>query len=303
MTDQQCIDTFNTHLVTEKRLAHNTVSAYHSDIAQLLEYLHDHRLSLKKATTQHLKKFVRGLHKRACKPRTIARKISAYKMLYLFLHDRYEWDNTAEPLVMPRVNKTLPNFLTRDEIEQLLAAARKDESMKGRRNLMMLQLLYATGMRITELVSLHVDQLRFDTGFILINGKGGKQREVPLPMLVCQMLSYYLKAIYPSLCDAIETKMPRKILFPTVRKGSAQPMTRQAFWLILKKLLVEANIPKNVSPHTLRHSLATHLLQAGADIRSLQLWLGHEKMSTVEMYTHLDKGEVRVTYDEKHPRA
>jgi integrase/recombinase XerD len=137
-----------------------------------------------------------------------------------------------------------------------------------------------------------------------VYGKGGRQRDIPLPMSVCEQLQRYVSDVLPALtADISPTGAAKTILFPTVRNGVAHCITRQSFWMTLKKLLIVAGITKSVSPHTLRHSLATHLLQAGADIRSLQLWLGHEQMSTVEIYTHLDTRMVRKSYDKKHPRA
>ncbi|MEI7580815.1 MAG: tyrosine-type recombinase/integrase [bacterium] len=299
-----CLATFQTFLLTEKRLSRNSVSAYMTDVKQVGEFLAQHTITLETATSDDLKMYVRHLHTQKSQARTIARKISALKVLYSFLADVYQCTNAAEPLVMPKIDKSLPIYLTHEEIKLLIQTALQDESVKGRRNTMMLQLLYATGLRITELVSLRRENIHFDTGFLNVQGKGGRQRDIPLPMSICEQLQRYVHDIVPKiLTDAHTTTSAKTMLFPTVRSGVIACITRQSFWIILKKLLSTAGITKPVSPHTLRHSLATHLLQAGADIRSLQLWLGHEQMSTVEIYTHLDTRMVRKSYDKKHPRA
>jgi len=295
---------FQSYLLTEKRLSRNSVSAYMSDVRQLSVYLASLGCSLADATGDQLKAYVRSLHVAQQEPRTIARKISAFKVLYAFLAERHGCNNSADILIMPKIDKSLPIYLTHDEIKVLIETAMKDVSTKGRRNLMMLQLLYATGLRITELVTLRSENVHFDTGFLNIVGKGGRQRDVPVPLSITQQLQAYWRDIVPLLLmEATASGAAKHLLFPSVRSGKVTALTRQAFWGILKKLLIASGITKNVSPHTLRHSLATHLLQAGADIRSLQLWLGHEQMSTVEIYTHLDKTMVRKSYDKKHPRA
>lgn len=296
---------FQTYLLTEKRLSRNSVSAYMTDIKQLDAYSTvQFKLSFAHLSGDQLKQYIRFLHITKQQPRTIARKISAFKVLYAFLVERHGCQNSAAVLVMPKISKTLPVYLTHDEIKTLIEAAMKDDSIKGRRNLMMLQLLYATGLRITELIMLRSENVHFDTGFLNIVGKGGRQREIPIPLSISQQLYTYWRKIVPQLLlEAAAIGAAKHLLFPSVRNGTVTAITRQAFWGILKKLLITSGITKNVSPHTLRHSLATHLLQAGADIRSLQLWLGHEQMSTVEIYTHLDKTMVRKSYDKKHPRA
>jgi len=296
---------FQTYLLTEKRLSRNSVSAYLTDTEQLQAYLaQKYAGTLAQATGVQLKAYIRSLHNAKAQPRTIARKVSAFKVLYAFLSERFGAVNAAEVLIIPKIEKTLPTYLTHDEIQSLIRAAAGDGTLRGKRNLMMLQLLYATGLRITELVTLRIENIHFDTGFVSVVGKGGRQREIPLPMPICEALGNYVRSVLAELLiDSGVTVNGKTLIFPTVRGRKVTPITRQAFWAILKDILALSGITKNVSPHTLRHSLATHLLQAGADIRSLQLWLGHEQMSTVEIYTHLDKSMVRKAYDHKHPRA
>lgn len=303
-TDEQYLVQFTTYLITEKRSSPNTLDAYRRDIQQMIDYLQSQSLSVSTCSQNDLKLYLRERHKQKVAPRTLSRKISAMKMFFGYLSEQYdEINHVADLLLFPKIEKTLPVYLSEDEIERLLAAAQQDTSPKGVRNLVMLHLLYASGMRITELVQLTTDQYHMDTGFLSVHGKGNKQRDVPLPHSVCDTLRDYLEEVYPKLVpDEIRNKN-KNYLFASVRKGVVHHITRQSFWLLLKQLLIKANIPKNVSPHTLRHSLATHLLQAGADIRSLQLLLGHEQIGTVELYTHLDTSQLRRVYDAKHPRA
>ncbi|MGD1997555.1 MAG: tyrosine recombinase [Candidatus Dependentiae bacterium] len=303
-TDEQYLAQFETYLLTEKRVTENTFDAYQRDVKQLLTFLRENELTVSACTNSDLKLYVRALHKRKVAPRTLARKISALKVFFAYLSEHYaEVSDAAEQLLFPKVDKTLPVYLSEDEVERLLAAAQQDTSPKGVRNLMMLHLLYASGMRISEMVQLKTGQYHPDTGFLSIHGKGNKQRDVPLPHSVCDTMRDYLENTYPKLVPEELRSSQTNYLFASVRKGVVHHMTRQSFWLLLKQLLIKANIKKNVSPHTLRHSLATHLLKAGADVRSLQLLLGHEHIGTVELYTHLDRSQIRRVYDAKHPRA
>ena len=183
--------------------------------------------------------------------------------------------------------------------------AAKDQSEKGVRNNVMLNVLYASGMRVTELVSLKLHQVNFETGFLTITGKGSKDRHIPMPLSTLELLQHYIDNVYKTVTLTLKKKQKpqEQFLFLTVKAGIAKPMSRQFFWLILKNLLKKAGIEKNIFPHALRHSLATHLLKNGADLRSLQLLLGHVNLSTVQIYTHVDTSELRKVYDKKHPRA
>jgi len=297
---------FQSYLLAERHLARNSVMSYMLDIAKLERLLAGQgTASLFEATPAHLKAYVRSLHTAKAQPRTIARKISSMKVFFGFLADRFGIANSAADLVVPKIDKTLPVFLTHDEIKAMMQTALLEATTsRGKRNALMLQLLYATGLRITELITLRLENINFDTGFLNVIGKGGRQRDIPLPLVVCEQLQNYVDTLLPESIKEVSGELsPKLFLFPLVRNKKIKPITRQAFWIILKKILAASGVHKNVSPHTLRHSIATHLLQAGADIRSLQLLLGHERMSTVEIYTHLDKSMVRKAYDKKHPRA
>ncbi len=301
-SDNDLITSFHAHLLTEKRISENTFLAYRQDIEQLLTFLHERKETLSTCTKTHLKSLLKKLKRSGAKPRTLSRKISAVKLFFAYLHQHYAIANRADGLVFPKIEKSLPIYLTENEIERLFKVAKRDESPRGRRNKVILSLLYATGMRISELLGLTIDQVQFDTGFIQVMGKGNKERAVPVPHGMLKMLRNYVDVTKKQLLPA-SIPLSNNHLFISFYQGKDRPMTRQAYWIILKKLLVKANITKKVSPHTLRHSLATHMLRNGANLRSLQLLLGHEQLSTLQVYTHLETTQIRDVYDKKHPRA
>jgi integrase/recombinase XerD len=295
---------FETYLLTEKRFSQNTFLSYRRDLLQFGAFLKNKRVLIPACTKDHLRAYLKYLKDQGLTAKSIARKISTLKHFFSFLHERYHIDNSARSLVFPKLEKTLPRYLSEQEVQQLLAAANRDTSDKGFRNKVMLYLLYATGMRVSELVSLTLDKIVFDTGFVHIMGKGKKERAVPLPKNILELLSHYTQVIYPRLLPpSYHKEGMTQYLFATVQKGELKPISRQLFWLSLKKILKCAAIFKDVSPHSLRHSLATHLLKNGADIRSLQMLLGHESLATVQIYTHLGNQDIRRIYDKKHPRA
>lgn len=296
---------FEAYLLTEKRVSQNTFDAYKSDISQLIHYLKKKRSSLGSCSKDHLRAFLKELKKGGLSAKSLSRKISAWKLLYAFLRDRYAMPNVAGALIFPTVEKTLPNYLSEQEAQKLLAAANRDSSDRGIRNKVMIYLLYASGMRVSELVNSTIDQIHFDTGFINVVGKGRKERVIPLPKNILELLRHYLDVIYPRLLPKNITLRNNvgNYLFCALYKNQLKPMSRQYFWLMLKKILSRAAIFKNVTPHSLRHSLATHLLKNGADIRSLQMLLGHQNLATVQIYTHLSNPQLRLIYDKKHPRA
>lgn len=296
---------FDTYLLTEKRVAQNSFSAYKSDLEQFLQFLTSIKVTLETCSKKHLTLFLKWLYDQGIGARSVARKISTLKLLFSFLHEKYELKNCAQDLILPHLEKKLPLYLTEDEITRLLEFVARDNSQRGIRNKTMLYLLYATGMRISELLSLTVDSIQFQTGFVNVVGKGRKERSVPIPVSVLALVQTYMNSSYKMLLESagIEKQKGENYLFFSVQNKEIKPLRRQTFWGILKKLLKGAYISKDISPHSLRHSLATHLLHQGADLRSLQLLLGHEQIATVQIYTHLEKSELRKMYDKKHPRA
>ncbi len=294
---------FEAYLLTEKRVAENTFLAYVRDVRQLSQYLVGRRTDVGVCKKEHLRAFLKELKSQGVSAKSLSRKISAVKLLYSFLSDRYKLPNVAGVLTFPAVERRLPNYLSEQEVQQLLHAAGSDVSARGMRNKVMLYLLYASGVRVSELMSLTVEQLHFDSGFVHVVGKGKKERVIPLPKNLLDLLRYYLDHVYPKLLPKNVSTGKANYLFFTLYKNALKPMSRQYFWQTLKKILVAAGITRNVTPHSLRHSLATHLLKNGADIRSLQMLLGHENLATVQIYTHLSNPQLRHIYDKKHPRA
>ncbi|MFH1461359.1 MAG: tyrosine recombinase [bacterium] len=306
LNDDHFFTSYTTFLLTEKRVSKNTFLAYRKDVEQLLSFLKNKKTTLKTCNKNHLKSFLKSFKNLGITAKTLSRKISCYKAFFRFLNERFNIPNKAGGLIFPKIEQYLPIYLTEEEIGLLLKAAAKDASDKGIRNRVMLSLLYASGMRVSELTNLRVDQIHFDTGFIGLVGKGNKERLVPLPENILKFLRFYLDNIYEKLKPkGVKNKniFGQNFLFFSFYKNQIKAITRQSFWIILKNILSKANIQKNVSPHTLRHSLATHLLKGGANIRSLQMLLGHEQLTTVQVYTHLEKSHLREVYDDKHPRA
>jgi integrase/recombinase XerD len=301
----EVIGNFHTYLLTEKRVSQNTFLAYKRDLEQFDQFLIKEKLKISDVTKKHLNAFLKMVKDQGLSAKTLSRKISSLKLFFNYLSSQHVSSNPAKTLIFPKLEKTLPTYLTEQEIEKLLSAANRDTSDKGVRNKVMLYLLYATGMRVSELVSLTIDQIHFDTGFARVVGKGSKERMIPLPKNILELLRFYVDTVYPKLLPknidlTINTK---KYLFAACYNNQLKPLSRQSFWGLLKKILSRAAIFKNVSPHSLRHSLATHLLQKGADLRSLQMLLGHQNLATVQVYTHLGNSEIRKVYDKKHPRA
>jgi integrase/recombinase XerD len=296
---------FFIYLLTEKRVSENTFLAYKHDVLQLEAFLKSKKRSVKSCQLRHLKLLLKHFKESGLKAKTVSRKISTMKLFFDFLNERFRRSNLGKDLIFPLLEKELPAYLSEREIQSLFSVASKDNREKGIRNKVMLFLLYASGMRVSEMVSLSSDQICFDTGFVKISGKGNKDRVVPLPQNVLDLIRYYIDVVIPQLIPKPLRHLPleNNYLFFSFYGRKIKPISRQFFWMILKKLLKQASIFKKISPHSMRHSLATHLLKNGADIRSLQMLLGHENLSTVQIYTHLGDGEMRRVYDEKHPRA
>jgi integrase/recombinase XerD len=289
-------------LLTEKRVSKNTFAAYRRDTEQFLQFLEKEKQTLKKCNKAHLKKFLRTLKNQGVTAKTLARKISSLKLFFSFLHDRFEFENKAASLISPKIEKKLPVYLTEEEIKLLFDTAGKDNSYRGIRNKVMLSLLYATGMRVSELVNMKLEQIHFDTAFVTIIGKGNKERMAPVTQNVLDLMRFYIDTVHNKLLPGTE-KQKVSYLFPVSYQSKVKPISRQQFWSILKVIITKSGIKKNISPHSLRHSLATHLLKKGANIRLLQVLLGHEQLTTVQVYTHLEKSQLRKVYDKKHPRA
>lgn len=294
---------FIAYLLTEKRVSQNTFAAYRRDIQQFMFFIKQHNLEIKELTAKDIKLFLKYLKDISLSARSMSRKISSLKTFYGYVERYHSWPNLSNELTFPKLEKRLPSYLTEQEIEHLLKVAAADKSDQAVRNKVMLYLLYVSGMRISELINLHLSDIHFDTGFIAVSGKGGKGRMIPVPESMLAMLKKYLDTVYHNFVYKKIKKRATDYLFPVSYAGKVKAITRQAFWGILKAIWKKTGNPKSISPHKLRHSLATHMLKNGADLRSLQLLLGHENVSTVQIYTHIETSYLRSVYDKKHPRS
>ena len=301
--DLDYLTNFEMFLLSEKRVSKNTFSAYKKDIEQLLEFLKNEKTNLKSCDKNHLKNFLRHLRKNGATPKTVSRKISTMKLFFTFLNENFDLEDKGKALIFPKLEQTLPIYLTEEEIEILFKIVNEDNSFRGIRNKVMFSLMYATGVRVSELVNMRINQVEFETGFIKVEGKGSKERMIPVPQSILSLLKYYLENIYEKLISKKNKLEKRVFLFPISYKNQVKPISRQIFWGVIKNLIAISGIKKNIFPHSLRHSVATHLLRKGANIRLLQELLGHENLTTIQVYTHLEDSHLRNIYDKKHPRS
>lgn len=296
---------FETYLLTEKRVSHNTFEAYRKDLDQFFLFLDENRLDIATIDTDVIRLFLKQLSDQHISARTRSRKISSLKAFFTFAHPILGIKNSAHEILFPVIEKRLPHYLQEEEIELLLQTATQESAHGARekRNQVMLFLLYVSGMRISELITLKVTDIHFDTKLISVVGKGGRNRMIPLPEMMIDMLFDFLNTTYRDLLACSEGQNKNNFLFPVLYKGCLKQLSRQACWQLLQKICFKAELKKAISPHKLRHSFATHMLKNGADLRSLQVMLGHENLATVQMYTHVELSYLRMVYDAKHPRA
>ncbi len=307
-TDERCVMKklyikFEQYLMTEKRVAQNTVQAYQSDLEQSIDFFEKKGcVTFRDVTVDLVKEFLYHLRMTLkISARSSSRKLSSLKAFSKYLQKHHGMDDFTFNVAFPKLEKKLPKFLTQDQIMQLFEAAQIDTTPSGHRNHVMIALAYVCGIRVSELVELTRTNVNFDDRLLHVSGKGGKQRIIPLPESVSSMLQLYLHKSQPYLFKNMT--IDSDYLFPILYADKIKPMTRQAFWGILKDVVTKANLPGMVSPHVLRHSVATHLLKKGANLRLLQMALGHEHLETVQVYTHIEVSHLRKLYDAKHPRA
>lgn len=298
------IELFTTYLLTQKRVSQNTYLAYKRDLVQFFDFLSKNNINFDSVTEIEIKSFLKSLKNSNISTKSIARKIASLKSFFRFLEKQHQFQNKTDNISTPKVEKSLPRYLTDDEILKLFTQANKDKSPRGIRNKLIIHLLYATGMRVSELIVLKTDQIHFDTGFLIIMGKGNKERSIPILGSTVNLIKDYLDNCYNKLLATnINPISSNNYLFPILIGDRIQNISRQTIWNILQKMLRMTGISKKVSPHSLRHSFATHMLKNGANLRFLQILLGHEQISTVEIYTHLEISNLRKIYDKAHPRA
>jgi integrase/recombinase XerD len=290
---------YENYLKLEKSLSQNSVAAYINDINKLVDFLEttQKRVTPERVKLQHLKSFVEWLNERGVSPRTQARTISGIKSFYkyLLIEGKISSDPTAL-LESPKIGRKLPDILSMEEIDTLIDAIDL-EKPEGQRNKAMLETLYSCGLRVSELVNLKLTNLFFDQGFIKIEGKADKERLVPVSNRAIEEINKYMNGYRKKLKIHKESE---NILFLN-RRG--KKLSRVMIFTIIKNLSQKINLNKKISPHTFRHSFATHLINGGADLRAVQEMLGHESILTTEIYTHIDRDYLKDTIHQYHPRS
>ena len=289
----RAVDAYLDHLNLERGLSAHTVASYRLDLTQFAEGA---RVStVEQVDRKGVTAYLADRRRAGISPSSTARFLSALKGLYRFLqlnkwHDR----NPAEEVDAPKRWRTLPHYLSVEEVDRLLAAP-DTAAPNGLRNRAMLEVLYATGLRVSELVTLKLDQIAEDPPLLRVIGKGNKERLVPMGKDAWRLLNDYLSQVRPRQNKALSSHV-----FLNNRGG---PLTRQRFWQIVKGYALKAGIERPLHPHVLRHSFATHLLENGADLKSLQMLLGHADITTTQIYTHITEERLKKVYEKYHPRA
>jgi integrase/recombinase XerD len=289
------VDAYLDHLRVERRLADHTLESYGRDLRTLQEYAAAADRRPEALDRGALEAFVRQQMTRGLSPRSVARLVATVRGFYRFLVLERRLEHIpADDLRPPRAWPALPKFLSLEEVDKLIAQPDVSTPL-GVRDRAMIELLYATGLRVTELVSVRVSDLHLDEQYLTCIGKGNKERLVPIGEEASAWIDRYRESARRDLLKGRTTAR----LFVNVRGG---PLSRVGFWKILKQHGRKANLPRSLSPHVLRHSFATHLLERGADLRSIQMMLGHSDLSTTQIYTHVLEARLRTIYDRFHPR-
>jgi len=297
MEDQ--LKDFTHFLIVEKGLAQNTIVSYERDLKSYMKYVRnvEQLISLNEVQRIHIIHFLGNLKEQGKSSRTLARHVASIRAFHQFLlRERVTDHDPSVHIESPKLERTLPKVLNMEEVETLLDSPDTSKHY-GIRDKAMLELLYATGIRVSELIGLQVGDVHLTMGFVRCIGKGNKERIIPIGKTAIAALEQYVSNGRPHF---ISKKSLDDALF---LNHHGKQLTRQGFWKILKKLALEAGIKKELTPHTLRHSFATHLLENGADIRAVQEMLGHADISTTQIYTHVTKTRLKDVYSQFHPRA
>jgi integrase/recombinase XerD len=292
----QSIDTYLGYLRDVRRMSPNTVSSYAHDLAVLAAFAEKQQRSIESLDRRDLEAFARALMTQGLAPRSVARAIACLRGLYKFLlvEKRIAAD-PSEDLRAPRAWPALPKYLDFDAVDRLLAQP-DTSTPRGVRDKALIELLYATGLRVTELLSLKAGDLNLAAGYLTCIGKGDKERIVPLGESAADWVRRYAADARPALLK----KQKSNWLFVNAKGGTR--LSRVGFWKVLRDYGIKAGVSRNLSPHVLRHSFATHLLERGADLRAIQMMLGHADLSTTQIYTHVLEARLRTVYDKFHPR-
>ena len=291
------VDSYLSHLAVDRRLSPNTVESYARDLNLLGRFAAGEEAAIETLDRRSLEAAVRQLMAEGRSPKSVARAVACFRGFYRFLVVAGHLpNNPADDLRAPRAWQTLPKFLSVEEVDQLLEAP-DVSAPRGLRDRALIEVLYATGLRVSELVNLRPQDLNLESGYLTTTGKGRKQRLVPLGDEAASWVARYVKDSRPALLK--KRASPR--LFVNARGGTG--LSRVGFWKILTAYGRQAGIGKSLSPHVLRHSFATHLLDRGADLRAIQMMLGHADLSTTQIYTHILDARLRAVYDKFHPRT
>jgi len=293
----QFLDSFLAYITVEKGLSKNTLESYGRDVRKFLTFLEEgHIETVHEIKYENILDFLSSFKKQGFSDTTTVRTIVSIKQFfkYLLLEKIIKEDPTSQ-IHTPKMKKSIPGVISLEDVEKILSAP--DESTpEGLRDLAMLEVLYATGIRVSELISLKLNEVNFEMGFVIVYGKGSKERIVPMGEEAQEKLKTYMEHSRPALLKQKDCKE----IFVT-RRGKG--MTRQGFWKLIKTYALKANITKPISPHTLRHSFATHLLERGADLRTIQIMLGHSDISTTQIYTHVENERLKEIHKKYHPRS
>ena len=297
MTIDTALDLFLNYLVVERGLSRNTLDAYGRDLTRYADFIIRSKIDGPTAVgSSDILRFLTGLKQAGLSARSRARALVALRMFHKFLHAENIVDaNPADRIEAPKSLKKLPDTLSPQEVEKLLDSPQGEENLDYR-DRAMFEILYATGLRVSELISIKLSDLQLDVGYLVAFGKRSKQRIVPIGEEAVSALSAYLKLSRPFLEK--DTGAPEVFL-----NRSGRGLTRQGFWKIIKRRAQQTGISKNITPHTLRHSFATHLLDNGADLRSVQMMLGHADISTTQIYTHVTRERLKKIHNLHHPRS
>ena len=290
------IDGYMSYIAVEKGLSRNTLDSYSGDLIRYMNFLRELGYKIEESSKVEVMSFLLSLRKRGLSTKTVARSISVLRGFYRWLADEGVLPtNPLEDMESPKTTRSLPEVLSLDEVDSLLEQPNSSHPV-GMRDKAMLELLYATGLRVSELTNLELNNINLEAGYLIVLGKGAKQRIVP----VGEEALYWLKAYLEESRKRLLGNHRSPLAFVS-RQGRG--ITRQGFWKIIKKYSLKAGIKKNISPHTLRHSFASHLLEGGADLRSVQSLLGHVDISTTQIYTHVTRERLKKIHARFHPRT
>jgi len=288
---------FGRFLKFERGLSDNSIEAYLNDVSKLEVYSEENKLTLQQITSKDIQRFLIWINGFGISPFTQSRLLSGIKTFYNFLLLEYDWENNPVELIQaPRIARKIPSVLNIQEIDQLINAIDLS-TPEGMRNKTILEVLYGCGLRVSELVGLKLSNLYLDVEFIKVEGKGNKERLIPIGSQAIKYLKIYINEVRPH----IKVKSGQEDFVFLNKRGAA--LSRVMVFIVIKELATKIGLQKNISPHTFRHSFASHLVEGGADLRAVQDMLGHESITTTEIYTHIDRDYLQSVITQYHPRS